>query len=263
MIEAPSETWRPPLFKPITSRMDRIAADARRFLDLQAASIWRDLSELLPQSRGVVLDVGCGAQPYRHLLDPRLTYKAIDDGNAKHHFGYAVPDTTYYEGDRWPMDDVSVDVIVCTETLEHVPEPPIFLAEASRCLKPEGCLILTVPFAARWHFIPRDYWRFTPSALQSLLAAAGFSSIAVSARGNAVTVACYKVMALMLPLLFSQAKDLPKRLVARACGAMTLPILAMLAVIAHLSLKGDGGNDCLGYTVVAHKPLSNHDKKRL
>ncbi len=81
---------------------------------------------LLPQSRGVVLDVGSGAQPYRHLLSPGATYKAIDYGGAERNFGYSMPDTTYYEGDNWPVPDGSVDVILCTETLEHVPDPSVF-----------------------------------------------------------------------------------------------------------------------------------------
>jgi SAM-dependent methyltransferase len=251
-VEAPAEAWRPPLFQPVLSRRDRAATAARRFLDLQAGSIWSDLAQLLPQSRGVVLDVGCGAQPYRRLVDGRATYRAIDHAAAQH-FGYSMPDTTYYDGDTWPVAEASVDVVLSTETLEHVPEPRVFLAEAYRCLKPGGHLILTVPFAARWHFIPYDYWRYTPSSLLRLLAAAGFSEIAVWARGNALTVACYKAMALPLRLLFPQGTGSVGRLLARACGALTLPVLAVLAVIANMSLRGDGGNDCLGYTALAYK----------
>jgi SAM-dependent methyltransferase len=252
-LEAAIETWRPPLFRPVVSPRDRVVAALRRFLDLQTGSIWRDLAVLLPQSRGVVLDVGCGAQPYRPLLDPRVTYKAIDHAGAASAFGYSIPDTTYYEGDRWPVTDGSIDVILCTETLEHVPEPSVFLAEASRCLKQGGRLLLTVPFAARWHYIPHDYWRFTPTALKRLLSAAGFEHVAVFARGNALTVACYKAMALMLPLLLPQQKGPLKRLALQACGILTSPILVALAGIGTLSLRGRGGNDCLGYTAVADK----------
>jgi SAM-dependent methyltransferase len=248
-----SESWRPPAYKPVTTPMARLEAAARRFLDLQAGSIWNDLAKLLPQSQGVVLDVGCGAQPYRHLLSPRATYQAIDYAGAERNFGYSMPDTTYYHGDNWPISDESVDVILCTETMEHVPVPGAFLCEASRCLQPAGRLILTVPFAARWHYIPHDYWRFTPSALERLLAAAGFDHIAVYARGNSLTVACYKVMALMLPLLLPQRQGLVKRVALRACGVLTLPLLVVLAGIGTLSLKGNGGDDCLGYTVVADK----------
>lgn len=249
-----SETWRPVSFERVTTRTARLAAAARRFLDFQAGSIWDDLAALLPQSRGVVLDVGCGAQPYRHLLPPSALYKAIDYSGADRHFGYSMPDTTYYEGDRWPVDDASADVILCTETLEHVPDPASFLAEASRCLRPGGRMILTVPFAARWHYVPHDYWRFTPSGLHRLLSAAGFERVAVFARGNALTVACYKAMALLLPLLIPQQKSPWKRLPLMACGVLALPMVLTLGAIGTLSLKGSkGGDDCLGYTAVAHK----------
>jgi SAM-dependent methyltransferase len=256
-LESAAEKWRPPLFRPVTSRWGRIAAAARRLLDLQAASIWRDLAALLPQCRGLVLDVGCGAQPFRPLLGAKATYLGIDQARAAGHLGYSVPDTIYYEGDTWPIGDESVDCVLCTETLEHVPEPPAFLAEARRCLNPGGRLLLTVPFAARWHYIPHDYWRFTPTGLERLLSEAGFDRIAVFARGNALTVACYKAMALILPLLLPPREEGPlKRLALRAVGLLASPMLVLLAGAAAISLKGDGGADCLGYTVVAERAPS-------
>ncbi len=252
-----TEAWRPPTFRRANTRMARLAAAARRGLDLQAASIWRDLSALLPTVRGDVLDVGCGAQPYRGLFRPHASYRAIDSAGAGRDFGYSIPDTTYYEGDGWPVDDASIDIILCTETLEHVPDPSVFLAEAARCLRPGGRLVLTVPFAARWHYIPHDYWRFTPSGLERLLGEAGFVEIGVFARGNAVTVACYKVMALMLPLLIAREHRFPIRLLRQACGAACVPLLFILSAIAHLSLLGRGGEDCLGYTATARKPRAD------
>jgi SAM-dependent methyltransferase len=253
-LDHPAETWRPPLFKPIKTRADHWLAAARRFLDLQAGSMWSDLRALLPECRGLILDVGCGAQPYRSLVNPEATYQGIDYADAQRHFGYAMPDTIYYEGDRWPLSDGSVDVVLSTETLEHVPDPPCFLAEAFRCLKPGGRVFLTVPFAARWHFIPHDYWRFTPSGLQRLLSAVGFSDIRVFARGNTLTVACYKGMAVFLPLLCPQGKGARASLIIRVVGLLTLPLVISLAAIANLSLRGQGGDDCLGYTAIAVRP---------
>jgi SAM-dependent methyltransferase len=252
-LDRAAESWRPPLFRPVKTRADRLLAAARRLLDLQAGSIWRDLAVLLPESRGIVLDVGCGAQPYRSLVHPEATYMGIDHADAQRHFGYSMPDTTYYEGDRWPCADASVDVVLTTETLEHIPDPQVYLGQAFRCLKPGGQLILTVPFAARWHFIPHDYWRFTPSGLGQLLSAAGFTNVAVFARGNAVTVACYKVMALLLRLVMPQTESLWKSVVLRASGILLLPLVALLALVADISLRFDGGDDCLGYTVTARR----------
>jgi SAM-dependent methyltransferase len=235
----------------VVTSADRLIAAVRRFVDLQAGSIWKDLSRLIPDYKGSILDVGCGAQPYRSLVSPRANYRGIDDAGAERHFGYCVPDTTYFEGGRWPVADASADVILSTETLEHVPEPEVFLGEAIRCLKPGGHLLLTVPFAARWHFIPHDYWRFTPSGIRCLLDRAGFTEIVVFSRGNALTVACYKVMALILPLLLPQRRGGAIRFLSRAAGLVMLPLLFFLALVGNLSLKAPGGDDCLGYTVIA------------
>ena len=115
-------------------------------------------------------------------------------------------------------------MVLCTETLEHVLETRRFLAEAARCLAPGGTLLFTIPFAARWHFIPYDYWRFTPSSLNHLLTATGFDSVRVYARGNACTVACYKVMTLLLLLLMPQTASEVAGLLLPVGGLGFLPL---------------------------------------
>ncbi len=251
MVEATSESWRPQLFTATTTGFSLFLAALRRFFDIQAGSAWRDLSAVLPLQQGTVLDVGCGAQPFRSLVNSGATYLGIDTDAAKAHFGYEMPNTTYFSGDVWPVADSSVDLVLCTETLEHVLETRRFLAEAARCLVTGGTLLLTIPFAARWHFIPYDYWRFTPSSLNHLLTAAGFHSARVYARGNAVTVACYKLMTLLLLLLMPQTTSKIYGLLLRLAGLVFLPLFLLLGVVANLSLRGRGGDDCLGYTVFA------------
>jgi SAM-dependent methyltransferase len=251
MVHRTAERWRPPLFTPPTTPLARISASLRRFLDLQAGSIWRDLKSELARPHGVVLDVGCGAQPYRPLVNPADHYTGIDIAASKEYFGYEVPGTLYYSGDTWPVPDSSADLTLCTETLEHVPDPAPFLDQAARVTKPGGTLLLTVPFAARWHFIPHDYWRFTPSSLRDLLENHGFTHVAVFARGNHVTVACYKLMALILPLLMPTGANPLAGVLLRLIGLLFTPVLLPLAIIANLTLLGRGGDDCLGYTTIA------------
>ena len=249
MAHRTEEVWRPPLFE----FKDGCVTRLRRFFDLQAGSIWMDLRQVLPRVRGTVVDVGCGAGPYRSLLSDHVTYIGIDTAAAKSHFGYEAPDIRYFEGDSWPLADQSVDFVLCTETLEHVPEPSRFLCEASRCLVPGGTLLVTVPFSARWHFIPHDYWRFTPSGLERLMKRAGFVQPRIYARGNSFTVACYKAMALMLRLVWPQHRSFVKAVAYRAAGLPLLPLSVLLAALANVSLRGDGGDDCLGYTALAVK----------
>jgi ubiquinone/menaquinone biosynthesis C-methylase UbiE len=56
-----------------------------------------------------------------------------------------------------PAPDASFDAILCSEVLEHVPEPTHALDEFLRLLKPGGTLILTAPFASLVHFAPYHY----------------------------------------------------------------------------------------------------------
>lgn len=247
LVDRAAENFKPPVFKPNTSARNRLENWLRRFLDLQAGSIWRDLRGELGEARGRLLDVGCGAQVYRDLLPRQVTYRGIDTCDAKARFGYAMPDTHYFDGDDWGVEAGSIDTVLCTEVLEHIPDPAAFLARAHGCLRAGGRLVLTVPFAARWHFIPYDYWRFTPAGLRQLLAGAGFDAVQVQARGNPLTVACYKVMTLLLMLLFGGG--LGKRVV----GVLLLPVLGVVACVANLSLLADWGDDCLGYTVTARR----------
>jgi len=248
-----AELWKPPVFVRGSSPVHKLRAWARRFVDLQAGSIYRDLAVLLPARSGSLVDVGCGAQPYRELTGSGVKYVGIDTSDAKANFGYEIPDTIYYSGDTWPIDTESADTVLCTETLEHVLEPDAFLREAARCLRPGGLLIITVPFAARWHYIPHDYYRYTPSGIAHLLYRAGLQDVGVYPRGNPVTVACYKVIALQLLLFFPQDGLLPIKVLRWLLGVLALPIIVGLAAIANISLSW-GGDDCIGYTVTASKP---------
>jgi SAM-dependent methyltransferase len=249
-VDRVSERWQPPAFRPPGTFGYKAIAFARRLLDLQAASLWRDLSVELSTAHGVVLDVGAGAQPYRSLLEGHgVRYRAIDVASACERFGYETPDTEYFSGDVWPVADASTDVVLATETLEHVRRPPVFLAEARRVLRRGGRLVVTVPFAARWHYVPDDYWRFTPSSLRDLFEDAGFENVIVRPRGNELTVACSKVVALILAWIFPSRQEhvAGRRMVA----LLGLPLAAVLVPLAHVSLRGRGGDDCLGWTATA------------
>jgi SAM-dependent methyltransferase len=56
-----------------------------------------------------------------------------------------------------PASDRSFEAILCSEVLEHVPEPTHALDEFARLLVPGGTLILTAPFASQVHMAPYHY----------------------------------------------------------------------------------------------------------
>jgi len=249
------DKWRPPALEPGRTVLGRRLAGVRRFFDFQAGSIWADVAAEAKSWSGKVVDLGCGAQPYRSLLPVETNYVGLDIEKAKDTFGYAPPNVTYFDGGRFPAAAQNADVIFCTEVLEHVLDPAHTLREAFFALKPGGRLLLTVPFAARWHFVPNDYFRYTPSGLKHLLETAGFRNIVVHARGDALTVACHKVQALLLPFLMPQRTTASQALLRRLLASPSIPFFLVLAIVGNASLRSEGGDDCLGYTVTAERPL--------
>ena len=68
-----------------------------------------------------------------------------------------------------PFADNTVDMIVCEDTLEHVAEPFLSLAEFKRVLRPRGYIYVAVPFVYPFHASPNDFTRFTRNALRKQL----------------------------------------------------------------------------------------------
>jgi ubiquinone/menaquinone biosynthesis C-methylase UbiE len=67
-----------------------------------------------------------------------------------------------------PLQDASVDVVVCTEVLEHLATPALCVDEIWRVLKPGGIFIGSAPFVFPVHGDPSDYYRYTGSGLRFL-----------------------------------------------------------------------------------------------
>ena len=56
-----------------------------------------------------------------------------------------------------PEPDASFDAVLCTEVLEHLPDPVRALDEMARLLRPGGTFIITAPFWSLTHFAPYHY----------------------------------------------------------------------------------------------------------
>jgi len=84
-----------------------------------------------------------------------------------------------------PCPDASFDIILCSEVLEHVPEPTHAILEFSRLLKPNGLLILTAPFASFLHMAPYHFSTgFTRYWYEHHLAIRGFSITVLEPNGS-------------------------------------------------------------------------------
>ena len=119
----------------------------------------------LKELKGDLLDVGAGEQPFRKHCS-HLRYYSHDfckyDGNGDGtglQFDWDYGDTDYVSDiTDIDVDDESFDVVLCTDVLEHVPDPVFAIRELRRVLKIGGTLLITTPYASLSHMAPQHYF---------------------------------------------------------------------------------------------------------
>lgn len=140
-----------------------------------------------------LLDAGAGTQRYRafcgHLQYVAQDFAAYDgagDGAGLHpgEFLYGKLDVVS-DITAIPEPDGAFDAVLCTEVLEHVPDPAAALRELGRLLRPGGDLLLTAPFVSFTHFAPYHFCTgFSRYFYQQQLAANGLDILELSANGG-------------------------------------------------------------------------------
>lgn len=96
-----------------------------------------------------VLDVGCGANLISDQAIASLGKKVIGVDFTFNFLKLAPRDTSVrlVQGDATslPFSDGAFDAVICSETVEHVPDDAAVINELARVLRPRGWLFFTVP----------------------------------------------------------------------------------------------------------------------
>jgi SAM-dependent methyltransferase len=140
--------------------------------------IERSIALLAPELTGEMLDVGCGLQPYASYFAHVTRKRACDFNAARGNVDFECP------ADRIPLPDRALDSILCTEVLEHVPDPRAVWNEFARLLKPGGKVLLTTPMYWPAHEGQYDFFRYTAFGLYKLTDEAGFDVVKLYPRGG-------------------------------------------------------------------------------
>jgi len=243
-----TESFKPIAHTPPDGFLNSLKFFVRLLIDFQVLTVYRELKKFIKKKNGTVLDLGCGASPYRHLLSPQFEYTGIDHFDSAS-FGYNT-DVLKFDGVNIPFQENSIGTIICTEVLEHTQRPQELVDDMFRVLQKEGTAFITIPWSARFHYIPYDYYRFTPYMLKIIFKK--FSEIEILPRGTDITVIASKII-----LIFARqfSGGFLRKIIAFPFVLILSPCLLILVIIGHLSLLLNIGstNDPLGYTIKLKK----------
>lgn len=151
------------------------------FTDIDGTVAFFNRVNSLIDYSSVVLDVGCGRGAYSEDPVPLRKNLRILQGKTAKVIGIDVDqgaqDNPFLDefhliqGNSWPVDSNSIDLIVCDHVLEHIENPDQFFMEIHRVLRNGGFLCIRTPnrwsyFALFARLIPDKYHSKVTSVVQ-------------------------------------------------------------------------------------------------
>jgi ubiquinone/menaquinone biosynthesis C-methylase UbiE len=82
-----------------------------------------------------------------------------------------------------PFPDGSMDLVASFEVIEHIPDTERFISEIVRVLRPEGYVVLSMPFLYGRHDF-QDFHRWTAQGLERVLNLMGLKVRVIQNRGG-------------------------------------------------------------------------------
>ena len=202
-----------------------------------------------------ILDAGAGESQFKKFCD-HLKYIAQDFGQYSGEGNVGLQTGTWDNSKldivsdilSIPLPDHSVDAIMCTEVLEHIPDPLGAIKEFGRLLKPEGYLLITAPFASLTHFAPYHFASgFSKYFYEKHLPDNGFEIVDLQLNGNFFEYVAQENR---------RIKMIAKRYAGKRLTIFDKIIIHLnLLILQNLSKKDKGSSEllCYGIHVFARK----------
>jgi SAM-dependent methyltransferase/uncharacterized protein YbaR (Trm112 family) len=159
-----------PIFTPVPAGMH---AAPKLVRGSKQGSRWRQANWLFLKKivaalpvKAVILDFGAGHGDFSKILSKRHVI-ALDV------YPYEEIDIVCDMQKETPFKKASFDAIVLMNVLEHVQQPEKLMKLLAGLLRPNGLLVITVPFLLKLHQIPYDFYRYSHYQLENIGLAAG------------------------------------------------------------------------------------------
>lgn len=139
---------------PSTTTLRRRIVRNKPFLRQLYQEWYRLLRSELPSIDGAILELGSGAGFMNEYIDGLITSEVFMTPGV----------SVVLDGCALPFDNASLRAIVMTDVFHHISAPRAFLAEALRCLRPGGAILMIEPWISPWSRVVYRYLHHEPFA---------------------------------------------------------------------------------------------------
>ena len=151
------------------------------------------------EQRPRLLDVGCGIKPYEPFFAGAIAeYIGVDVANPAAELEGTVEEI--------PVPEGSFELVLCTQTLEHVEDPSRAVRELRRVVAPGGRVLASTHGVQVYHPNPGDYWRWTHAGLERLFRENAFWSTVTVTPGSGTTACIGMLVSTYMALLAKRAR---------------------------------------------------------
>jgi SAM-dependent methyltransferase len=249
LFDYKNETFKPFLISKGKTFFSKILYYLRLLIDAPHRSLINNFKKNIHLLKGNnVLDIGCGTKFYKNFIPDNIHYVGLEIENSKKYLNNG-SEVVIYDGKTIPFENNYFNNIICFEVLEHVFDYDSFIREVSRVSKQDSVLMLSVPFAAKFHLIPDDYFRYTPSSIKLILEKHNYKIENFIRRGDDIIVTLHFILVAILGLI------LQRKIIHSLLGLIFLPIGIISALSINLiELFNLGAKEnCLGFFIIAKK----------
>jgi SAM-dependent methyltransferase len=141
---------------PRLNEQRRRIIDQKPFLRRIYKEWYTDIVEALPPGNGPVLEIGSGAGFLRDFIPRLITSDVLPSSGVR----------VVLDGTLLPFEAEALRAVVMTNVLHHLTQPRRFFAEAGRCVRRHGAIVMIEPWVSSWsrivyrrlHHEPFDPW---------------------------------------------------------------------------------------------------------
>jgi SAM-dependent methyltransferase len=134
----------------------------------------QELAPVIHYLSGHLLNAGCGSRDVS-------SYLLANDVTRITNYDIAAEARDVIVGpiESMPFEDATFDSVLCNAVLEHVADAEASMRELVRVVKPNGHIVVAVPFLQPFHAAPTDFRRYTADGLGDLGARAGLEIVCI------------------------------------------------------------------------------------